>query len=33
MSKEIIWTYAKWLIKNGLKDTIANFKMFKESLT
>ena len=29
MSKEIMWSYAKWLIKTGLKDTIANFKMFK----
>ena len=30
MSKEIMWSYAKYLIKNGLKDTLANFKMFKE---
>lgn len=33
MSKEMIWSYAKWLIKNRLKDTIANFKIFQESLT
>lgn len=33
MSKEIIWTYAKWLIKTGRKDTIANFKIFQDSLT
>ena len=33
MSKEIMWAYAKYLIKNGLKDTIANFKIFQESLT
>lgn len=33
MSKEMIWSYAKWLIKTGRKDTIANFKIFQESLT
>lgn len=30
MSKEIMWSYAKWLIKNGLKDTISNFKIFQD---
>lgn len=30
MSKEIMWSYAKWLIKTGKKDTLANFKIFKE---
>lgn len=33
MSKEIMWSYAKYLIKNGLKDTIANFRIFEKSLT
>lgn len=33
MSKQIMWSYAKWLIKTGRKDTIANFKIFQESLT
>ena len=33
MSKQIIWDYMKWLIANQLQDTIANFKMFQESLT
>lgn len=30
MSKELIWDYAKWLIKNGRPDTLSNFKKFKE---
>ncbi len=30
MSKELIWDYAKWLIKNGRPDTLSNFKEFKE---
>lgn len=33
MSQKQIFNYMKWLIKTGRKDTIANFKMFKESLT
>ena len=33
MSQKQIFNYMKWLIKNGLKDTIANFKIFQESLT
>ena len=30
MSREIIWDYAKWLIKTGRRDTLSNFKKFKE---
>ena len=30
MSKELIWDYAKWLIKTGRRDTLSNFKKFKE---
>lgn len=33
MSKEVMWSYAKWLIKTGRKDTIANFKIFHTSLS
>lgn len=33
MSQKIMWEYMKWLIVNQLQDTIANFKIFKESLT
>lgn len=29
MSQKIMWSYAKWLIKTGRKDTIANFKIFQ----
>lgn len=33
MSREIIWSYAKWLIKTGRKDTIANFKIFHTGIS
>lgn len=33
MSQKIIWEYMKWLIENQLQDTIANFKIFQDSLT
>ena len=32
MSKEIIWSYMKFLIDNKLDDTIENFKKFKENI-
>ena len=32
MSKEIMWSYMKFLIANKLDDTIENFKRFKENL-